>query len=175
MQAISVHGRTRSQGYGGDANWEEIDRCARSVSIPVIGNGDITNGADLKRRKDETAVSGVMIGRAAMQNPWVFREAKHYLETGETLPPVPIPERWELIRRHCRLALQSGRYGNERQTMMAMRSRLMAYCRGFPGAKPLRCQLSTVVSLSELDDIAAGSLRHLEFMQSPLLLPPDSA
>ena len=158
MQAISIHGRTRSQGYGGDANWEVIDRCARSVTIPVIGNGDIASGADLKRRKEETAVSGVMIGRAAMQNPWVFRDAKHYLETGETLPPVPLTERWNLIGRHCRLAMQGGRYGNERQTMMAMRSRLMAYCKGFPGAKPLRRQLSTVSSLAELEDIAAAHL-----------------
>jgi tRNA-dihydrouridine synthase B len=170
MQAISVHGRTRAQGYGGDANWEVIDRCARSVTIPVIGNGDITNGAELKRRKEETAVSGVMIGRAAMQNPWVFREAKHYLQTGDTLPPVPIPERWELIHRHCRLALQGGRYGNERQTMMAMRSRLMAYCRGFPGAKPLRCQLSTVASLAELEDITATYLR-----ERPAKLPAPGA
>ena len=170
MQAISVHGRTRAQGYGGDANWEVIDRCARSVTIPVIGNGDITNGADLQRRKEETAVSGVMIGRAAMQNPWVFREAKHYLQTGDTLPPVPIPERWELIHRHCRLALQGGRYGNERQTMMAMRSRLMAYCRGFPGAKPLRCQLSTVASLAELEDITSNYLR-----ERPANLPAPGA
>ena len=158
MQAVSVHGRTRSQGYKGDANWTVIDECARSVTIPVIGNGDISSGEDLKRRREETAVSGIMIGRAAMQNPWVFREAKHFLETGTTLPPVPVAERWDLIRRHCRLAIDSGRYGNERQTMMAMRSRLMAYCRGFPGAKPLRQQLTAVSSLDELDDIIGDSL-----------------
>ena len=78
MQAIAVHGRTRSQGYGGEANWEVIDAVARAVKIPVIGNGDIHCGADVLRRRAETAVSGVMIGRAAMQNPWVFREAKHF-------------------------------------------------------------------------------------------------
>ncbi|NNM28438.1 MAG: tRNA dihydrouridine synthase DusB [Akkermansiaceae bacterium] len=158
MQAVSVHGRTRSQGYRGDANWEVIDECARAVRIPVIGNGDIASGADLRHRRESTAVSGVMIGRAAMQNPWVFRQAKHYLATGEALPPVPIPERWELIRRHCRLALASDRYGSERHTMMAMRSRLMAYCKGFPGAKPLRQRLSGVSSLAELEDIAADHL-----------------
>jgi tRNA-dihydrouridine synthase B len=161
MQAISVHGRTRSQGYKGDANWDIIDQCARSVAIPVVGNGDIRSGADLQRRKEQSAVSGVMIGRAAMQNPWVFREARHYLETGTTLPAVPVPDRWNLIRRHCVLAINSGRYGNERQTMMAMRSRLMAYCRGFPGAKPLRQQLTGVSSLAELDDIVADSLQRV--------------
>ncbi|MGE9271322.1 MAG: tRNA dihydrouridine synthase, partial [Verrucomicrobiales bacterium] len=94
MQAIAIHGRTRSQGYGGEANWEVIDACARAVSIPVVGNGDISCGEDLEKRRRETAVSGVMIGRAAMQNPWVFRQAKHYLATGEQLAPVPLEERW---------------------------------------------------------------------------------
>jgi tRNA-dihydrouridine synthase B len=158
MQAIAVHGRTRSQGYSGDANWEVIDACARAVKIPVIGNGDISSGADLARRKRETAVSGVMIGRAAMQNPWVFREAKHFLETGETLAAVPLEERWELVLRHCRLAVASARYGAERHAMMAMRARLMAYCKGFPGAKELRQRLARVESVAEVEDIAAASL-----------------
>jgi tRNA-dihydrouridine synthase B len=90
MQAVSVHGRTRAQGYRGDANWEVIDACAHAVTIPVIGNGDLNSGADLVHRRETSAVSGVMIGRAAMQNPWIFREAKHYLATGEELPPVSI-------------------------------------------------------------------------------------
>ncbi len=159
MQAIAVHGRTRSQGYGGEADWETIDACSRAVSIPVIGNGDIANGADLARRRQSTGIAGAMIGRAAMHNPWVFREAKHYLATGEQLPPVPIPERWKLIRRHCRLALRSNRYGDERQTVTAMRSRLMSYSRGFPAAKSLRRRLATVSSLAELDAIAEDHQR----------------
>src|SRR5690606_20769084 len=71
MEAVAVHGRTRSQGYSGEADWEVIDACARAVGIPIIGNGDISTGADLALRKNGTAVSGVMIGRAAMQNPWI--------------------------------------------------------------------------------------------------------
>ncbi|MGJ8676351.1 MAG: tRNA dihydrouridine synthase DusB [Akkermansiaceae bacterium] len=164
MQAIAIHGRTRAQGYRGEANWDVIDACARAVDIPVIGNGDIQTGEDVKFRRENSAVSGVMIGRAAMQNPWVFREAKHYLNTGEQPEPVPIEERWEMIVRHCRLAMQSSRYGNERQTIMAMRSRLMTYCKGFPGAKPLRQKLCFVSSLTEVEDIAAeylGSLSQL--------------
>lgn len=158
MEAIAVHGRTRAQGYSGDANWEVIDACARAVKIPVIGNGDISSGEDLKRRKSSTAVSGVMIGRAAMQNPWVFREAKHFLGTGTVMPPVPIEDRWALVLRHCRLAMESGRYGDERHTMMSMRSRLMAYCKGFPGAKELRQRLARVESIAEVEDVAAYSL-----------------
>ncbi|MDB6079281.1 MAG: TIM-barrel protein nifR3 family [Akkermansiaceae bacterium] len=158
MQAIAVHGRTRSQGYSGVANWEVIDACARAVKIPVIGNGDIASGEDLARRKRETAVSGVMIGRAAMQNPWVFREAKHFLQTGETLAAVPLEERWALVLRHCKLATESNRYGDERHTVMSMRSRLMAYCKGFPGAKDLRGRLARVESIGEVEGIAAESL-----------------
>lgn len=161
MQAISIHGRTRSQGYRGDANWEVIDACARSVGVPVIGNGDIASGEDVKHRRETTAVSGVMIGRAAMQNPWVFREAKHYLETGEQPEPVPISERWKMILRHCRMAVDSDRYGNERQSIMAMRSRLMTYCKGFPGAKPLRQQLCSVSSVAEVGDLAEEYLQSI--------------
>ena len=155
MRAIAVHGRTRAQGYSGEAEWETIDAVARAVGVPVIGNGDIATGADLAKRKRETAVSGVMIGRAAMQNPWVFREAKHFLQTGEVMEPVPLTERWELILHHCRMAVESERYGNERQTLTAMRGRLMAYCKGFPGAKDLRQRLCQVDSVASVEALAA--------------------
>jgi len=162
MQAISVHGRTRAQSYRGLANWEVIDACAHAVNVPVIGNGDIQSGADVKLRRETTAVSGVMIGRAAMQNPWVFNEAKHYLSTGKQPEPVAVPERWKMIVNHCRMAVHSDRYGNERQSIMAMRSRLMTYCKGFPGAKPLRQRLCTVSSVSEVEDLASDYLDQYE-------------
>ena len=162
MQAIAVHGRTRAQGYGGEADWDVIDAVARAVTVPVIGNGDITCGADVQKRRRETAVSGVMIGRAAMQNPWVFREAKHFIETGTLMPEVCVEERWSLVIRHCRLAVESGRNGNEKQTLTAMRSRLMAYCKGFPGAKDLRQKLCHVSSISEVEDLAAFSVGQVE-------------
>jgi len=158
MQAIAVHGRTRAQGYTGEACWNTIDAVARAVSVPVIGNGDISNGEDVARRKRETAVSGVMIGRAAMQNPWVFRQAKHYIETGETLPPVPVEERWTLVLRHCRLVVEGGKNGDERQTLIGMRSRLMAYCKGFPGAKELRQRICQVTTVSEVEALAEFSI-----------------
>jgi tRNA-dihydrouridine synthase B len=158
MQAIAVHGRTRSQGYSGEANWDVIDSVSRAVNIPVIGNGDITCGADVLRRRQQTAVSGVMIGRAAMQNPWVFREAKHFLATGQILGEVQVEERWDLVLRHCRLAVKSCRNGNERQTLIAMRSRLIAYCKGFPGAKELRQRLCQVTTVMEVEDLAASSI-----------------
>jgi tRNA-dihydrouridine synthase B len=106
-----------------------------------------------------------MIGRAAMHNPWIFSEAKSYLQS-ETLPPPPSMEtRWSFIIRHCRLAVESDRYGTEKHTLMAMRSRLMTYCKGFPGAKPLRKQLSQVLSIAEVEDIAAQN-SQLTYQQS---------
>jgi tRNA-dihydrouridine synthase B len=160
MQAIAVHGRTRAQSYRGLADWDVIDACAHSVKIPVIGNGDIQSGADIMKRKNETAVSGVMIGRAAMQNPWIFREAKHYLNTNELAPSILPYERWRLILRHCGMAITSNRFDNEKYAMMAMRSRLTAYCKGFPGARELRQRLTQVESLAHLECIAAENLSH---------------
>ena len=157
IQTVAIHGRTRAQSYRGEADWEIIDECAQSVQIPVIGNGDIDSAEVLKHRKESTAVSGVMIGRAAMQNPWIFSEARHFLAHGE-LPPKPsIKERWSFVIRHCRLAVESDRYGEERHTMQAMRSRLMTYCKGFPGAKALRKELCQVTSVADVEAIAANS------------------
>ncbi|MEM9283537.1 MAG: tRNA dihydrouridine synthase DusB [Verrucomicrobiota bacterium] len=154
MQAIAIHGRTRAQGYSGNADWEVIDKCAHSVSIPVIGNGDIATGADVQLRRDTTAVRGVMIGRSAMQYPWVFRDAKRFLETGEHPAPVPLEERWNLILRHARMLIEWGKFPKEKYAMQSLRSRLMAYSKGIPGGKTLRGAFSTVSSLDELEDIA---------------------
>jgi tRNA-dihydrouridine synthase B len=155
IRALAVHGRTRSQDYGGAANWQVIDEVARAVAIPVIGNGDITCGADVLRRKQQTAVAGVMIGRAAMHHPWVFREAKHLLTTGTAPPEIGLEERWELVIRHCRMVVASGRHGDETHSLTSMRSRLMAYCKGFPGAKGLRQSLCHITTVAGLEDLAA--------------------
>ena len=172
MQAIAIHGRTRAQGYTGEADWNIIDECARSVSVPVVGNGDIGSGADVKLRRDATAVSGVMIGRSAMQYPWVFRDAKHYLETGEQPETVSIEERWSLIVRHAQMLLDWGKFPKEKFAMQSLRSRLMAYSKGLPGGKTLRTRFSTVTTLSELEDIAAEHIKdqkdHLEARETAL-------
>ena len=162
IQALAVHGRTRAQGYAGAADWEVIDAVARAVAIPVIGNGDITCGADVARRKQQCAVAGVMIGRAAMHHPWVFREAKHFLTSGLEAPAIGLEERWELVIRHCRMVVNSGRHGDEKQALTSMRSRLMAYCKGFPGAKELRQRLCHVAAVGEVEDLAADSICRRE-------------
>jgi len=157
IQALAVHGRTKDQGYGGEADWEVIGQVAASVNIPVIGNGDLSSAQDVARRKAETGVSGVMIGRGAMCGPWIFREIQHYLATGKLLPPLPLEEQWRWIRHHCQMVVE--KKGDERHAMSTMRSRLMAYSRGMPAAKKLRDAFAHVASLSQLDEIAAAHLR----------------
>ena len=160
VQALAVHGRTRAQGYSGAADWEVIAQVADAVSIPVIGNGDLFNAADVARRKAETGIAGVMIGRAAMNSPWIFSQTKHYLETGELLPPPNPAENWALIERHCQLAVEECRQNGpsaanaEDLAMRSMRSRLMAYSKGMPAGKLLREKFQHVSSLAEVAEIA---------------------
>jgi nifR3 family TIM-barrel protein len=155
IRALAVHGRTKEQGYSGQADWEVIGSVAAAVKIPVIGNGDIASAQDVADRR-RTGVAGVMLGRAAMSAPWVFAGIRHYLETGEMLPDPPLEKQWAHMIRHCREA--SERSGVERITMQFMRSRLMAYSRGMAEARELRMRFSHVASLAELEDIAAGHI-----------------
>lgn len=160
MAAVTIHGRTRAQGYSGLADWEVIGQVAESVSIPIIGNGDIATGADVEVRRAQTKVRGVMIGRAAMTNPWVFQEARHYLEHGVQPAPVPAETRLAFMRRHCELAIARSTRGGEFEVIRSMRSRLMHYTRSLPSGKFLRQQFATVGSLAELDDISSAYLDH---------------
>ena len=155
IQAIAVHGRTRAQGYGGEADWDVIAQVAAAVRVPVIGNGDIATPQDVKRRM-ATGVSGVMIGRAAMCAPWIFREIKHYLATGELLPPPALEAQWAHVIEHCRREVV--RQGSEIHAMQSMRTQLMHYSRGMPEAKRLRERFAKVASIAEIEDIAAGHL-----------------
>ncbi len=155
IAAVAVHGRTKEQGYSGAADWEVIAQVAAAVRIPVIGNGDLASAPDVAARMG-TGVRGVMLGRAAMSAPWIFAEIKHFLRTGELLPPPPLEAQWAHIRRHC--ALNAARRGDEVSAMHSMRSRLMAYSRGMPDAKALRAKFQHVATLCELDDIAAENI-----------------
>jgi len=158
IQAISIHGRTKAQGYTGLADWDVIGQCAEAAKVPVIGNGDIASGEDVQKRRSETKVSGVMIGRAAMMNPWVFSEAKHYLATGEQPLSASTDQRFAFIRRHAHMAVTSKRYGSELQTMRFMRTRLMNYTKSMPGGKHLRQRFCHVATLMGLEDIIADYL-----------------
>jgi len=156
IAAITVHGRTRAQGYAGAADWDTIAEVAAAVSIPVIGNGDLASASDIAKRCHETRIAGAMIGRAAMSAPWVFSQTKHYFATGE-IPDAPeLSERWNLIVRHCQLAVRQR--GAEEPAMRSMRARLMAYSRAMPDAKRLREKFSHVSALAEVETIAEENI-----------------
>src|SRR3954465_1230512 len=156
IAAITVHGRTRAQGYSGAADWQVIAEVAEAASVPVIGNGDITSPADVAKRRQQTAIAGVMIGRAAMSAPWIFAQTKEYLKTGEVPPPPNLRERWNIVERHCRLAVED--WGVEDPAIRSMRSRLMAYTKGFPASKQLREKFQHVSSLRDVETIAEQHL-----------------
>jgi tRNA-dihydrouridine synthase B len=152
ITALTVHGRTRAQGYSGAADWNVIGEVAAAVSIPVIGNGDLSSAADVARRRSETGIAGAMIGRAAMSAPWIFRDTKSYLATGSIVGPPDLSERWALILRHCQLIVRE--WGAEEPAIRSMRARLMAYSKSMPDAKRLREKFSHVSNLAEVQAIA---------------------
>jgi tRNA-dihydrouridine synthase B len=160
IEALSVHGRTRAQGYSGAADWNVIGEVTAAVPIPVIGNGDLSSAADVARRRSETGIAGAMIGRAAMTAPWIFREIKSYLATGSIVDPPGIAARWQLILRHCHLAVQE--WGAEEPAIRSMRARLMAYSKSMPDAKRLREKFSHVSTLAEIEAIAEENILNQE-------------
>lgn len=164
IAALAVHGRTRAQGYSGEADWNVIGEVASAVKIPVVGNGDLVTPADVQRRRAETGIAGAMIGRAAMSAPWIFQQIKHHFVTGEISPPPGPKEKWDLILEHCRRAVAD--WGAEDPAIRSMRSRLMAYSRGFPGSKMLREAFQHVSSLNEIEQIADEHLKRSDAFQS---------
>jgi len=159
IAALAVHGRTRAQGYSGEADWRIIAEVAQSVALPVIGNGDLCSPEDVMRRRTETNISGAMIGRAAMNAPWIFRQMKYYLSTGHLLAAPALAERWQTITNHCHLHVES--WGAEEPAIRSLRSRLMAYSKNFPEAKSLREKFQRVSSIAEVEEIGRGHLaRH---------------
>ena len=160
IAAITVHGRTRAQGYAGAADWDTIAEVAAAVPIPVIGNGDLASAADVAKRRDETSIAGAMIGRAAMSTPWIFNQTKQYLASGKIPVPPDLPEKWNLILRHCQLAVRQR--GAEESAIRSMRARLMAYSRAMPDAKRLREKFSHVSTLAEVETIAEENIFNSE-------------
>jgi tRNA-dihydrouridine synthase B len=160
VAALTVHGRTRAQGYSGAADWNVIGEVAASISIPVIGNGDLATPGDVARRRRETGIAGAMIGRAAMSAPWIFRQAKADLESGANVDPPTLEERWQLILRHCDLMVSD--WGAEEPAIRSMRARLMAYSKSMPDAKRLREKFSQVSTLAEVQTIAEENILNQE-------------
>ena len=137
VKALTVHARTRSQKYKGDARWDWLKQLKNTpgLEIPIIGNGDVTSPQDAKRMFDETGVDGVMIGRGAIGNPWIFEHTRHYIETGELLPDPSVEERLELCADQLRRSVE---HHGERYGVIIMKKHYGQYLKGVHNSRHLR-------------------------------------
>lgn len=148
--AVAVHGRTREQYYSGKADWDIIRQVKEAVSIPVIGNGDVTSPQNADELVKQTGCDGIMIARGAQGNPWIFSEMIHWEETGE-LPPRPDKDEVrEMMLRHARLQLE---YKGEFSGIREMRKHVAWYTKGLKGAARLREKVNALESLEELENL----------------------
>lgn len=156
VSAIAVHGRTREQYYQGKADWDIIRQVKETVNVPVIGNGDVCSGADVKKIKEQTGCDSVMIGRAAKGNPWIFAEIKHYLNTGEGLVRPGIEEIKNMIFRHAKLMVD---IKGEFTGIHEMRKHVAWYTQGLSNSAKLRASINMVESYDELVELVGTALQ----------------
>ncbi len=142
IKALTVHGRTRSQLYKGEADWTLIGEIKNNprMYIPVVGNGDIVRASKAKEYFDRYGVDGIMIGRGAIGRPWVFRDIRHYLNTGGELPPLTVKEKVELAKTHFRKSVE---FKGDRTGVLEMRRHLSNYFKGLRNFKEIRLKLVT--------------------------------
>ena len=149
IEALTIHGRTRAQMYKGQADWTLIGKVKSNprMRIPIIGNGDITTPQQAKDAFDRYGVDAVMIGRASFGHPWIFREVKHFLETGEITEPMSVSERVDLAKRHLAKSLE---FKGEKVGILEMRRHLSCYFKGLDNFKETRLKLVTSTDSQEL-------------------------
>lgn len=149
IKALSIHGRTRMQMYKGSADWDPIAEVKNhpDIHIPIFGNGDIDSPQKAVEYKNKYGVDGVMIGRAAIGYPWIFKEVKHYIKTGEMLPPPDVAERVRVCKKHLDFSLE---WKNERQGLLEMRRHYTNYFKGLYNFKPIRTRLVESLDRDEI-------------------------
>ena len=155
--AVVIHGRTREQYYSGKADWNSIRLVKEAVSIPVIGNGDVDSPEAARKLFEQTGCDGIMVGRAARGNPWLFQRILHYLHTGEIKEKPSIEEVKDMILRHARMQVEEkGAYTGIRE----MRKHVAWYTVGFPHSAELRRRVNELESLEELNDLLQRRLEE---------------
>ena len=149
IKTLTIHGRTRCQMYKGEADWTLIGKVKENprMHIPIIGNGDIDSPEKAREAFDRYGVDGIMIGRATYGHPWIFREIRHYLDTGELLPPMSVAERVALAKRHLAKSIE---VKGERRGIFEMRRHLSCYFKCLPDFKDTRMKLVTLTDPEEL-------------------------
>jgi nifR3 family TIM-barrel protein len=152
IKALSIHGRTRVQMYKGEADWTLIGKIKENprIKIPIFGNGDIDSPQKARLMKECYGVDGIMIGRASIGYPWIFREVKHYLKTGEAMLPPTVDERVEACIEHLEFSMK---WKGDKLGIVEMRRHYTNYFRGFPNIKPFRTKLVTLDTMEELKEV----------------------
>lgn len=154
--AVAVHGRTREQYYSGKADWDIIRKVKEAVSIPVIGNGDLTSAEAVIAMKEQTGCDGFMIGRGAQGNPWIFKQILHYFKTGEHLARPDLSEMSEMMLRHARMMIA---YKGEYTGMHEIRKHAAWYTSGYPNSARFRGQINEVETYEQLEELL-GRIAH---------------
>jgi nifR3 family TIM-barrel protein len=152
IKALTIHGRTGTQMYRGEADWTLIGEVKNhpDIEIPIIGNGDITGPEIAAERFRQYGVDAIMIGRASVGRPWIFRDIRHYLETEQILPPPGLSEKLEVARMHFRKSLE---WKGEPRGIFEMRRHFSNYFKGLPDFKETRLKLVTSTDVPEIEQI----------------------
>ena len=157
--AIAVHGRTREQYYAGQADWDIIRQVKEAVSVPIIGNGDVTDPISAHKMMEETGCDGVMIGRASRGNPWIFRQLVEYDKTGNIPERPDVEELKAMILRHARLQLQ---YKGEYTGIREMRKHVAWYTAGYPHSAAIRRRVNEIETIGQLEEMLESISEKLD-------------